>query len=100
MIQRYNKFIAPNSIYWDLTDNLIFDINIYCIESNSTLLTSKIYGGEKASQSDVVYIRQNGQNKCGGAMINYLVVLTAAHCVYESEINSYNDLEIVHDMKG
>ena len=84
-----------------MIDNSIFAINVYFTESDSTLLTSKIYGGKKSSHKEyVVYIREKGQIKCGGTLIDYLLVLTAAHCVNEFDLSSPHEFEIVRGSEG
>ena len=66
-------------------------------ESHSTLLTSKIIGGEIVTIHDynfLAYLRYRGVQRCGGALISSSHVLTAGNCVYGLKVNTIWDITV------
>ena len=70
---------------------------MFFTESNSTLLTSKIYGGKISyNRRYTVYLRRNGKLLCGSTIIFFDIILTAPHCVYELIPPKYSGVQIVY----
>lgn len=77
--------------------NCLGTATCYRLSQNVTDVKSKIEGGdeiciEKAPYQ--VYLKYDGEYRCGGALIRADVVLTAAHCVY-GIMNEISQLYVV-----
>lgn len=58
---------------------------------NNELGDSKITGGEKTyieNHPYMVQLKKNGKFFCGGSIIEQNLVLTAAHCLYELDVDT------------
>ena len=70
---------------------------MFCTDSKSTLLTSRINGGQYDGHRDyMVYLRKSTELIGTGISIGYKVVLTAAHCVYDLKEPIYDGVRVIN----